>query len=209
MTMSKSLPLSRTSDLSAVASNDGARSILPGNFNFSVEIISGDYTIRPDGTVHGSFITNPDKTECQVCRMVFRNLEKVNEHQERFRWPCKNCYGDLIWCQSGWAEYQAIPYCTFACVEHGKCFDTGKAAQDHEVTWRGMTMIHGTFTIISRIITLKDVSEILVLEIDPCLLSMSNLKPYARGIPLPSRLYNIPKISMLYISRFVGRFHQK
>jgi hypothetical protein len=74
---------------------------------------------------------NLDRVVCTTCSTLFRNQAHLDEHHRAFYWPCKICYTYMRWCHVGAKGYAQIPYCRYACVQHGVCFETGEEAQDH------------------------------------------------------------------------------
>ena len=121
----------RTSNLPTLLNTSGGLSIFPANFNFSAEIASGTFYGQPDGSFQITFNAHPNKAQCEFCYEEIHDQKQVHEHHQRFTRPCKVCHNNKVWCQMGLAAYELIPYCTYTCVEHGKCFDTGDAARDH------------------------------------------------------------------------------
>jgi hypothetical protein len=104
---------------------------LPSTTSISVEFTHATRKTRPDGSILETLHTNPDRVVCTSCSTPFRNQAQLNEHHRAFYWPCQICQRYEYWCRGGAEGYARIPYCRYACVEHGLCFQTGDEAQDH------------------------------------------------------------------------------
>jgi hypothetical protein len=122
------LALRRPPDTSLVAYTFAS---LPATTSLSIEFTHATRTTRPDGTTDETLYTNPDRVVCTTCSTPFRNQAHLDEHHRAFYWPCKICYTYMRWCHVGAKGYAQIPYCRYACVQHGVCFETGEDAQDH------------------------------------------------------------------------------
>jgi hypothetical protein len=119
---------------------DDNRVVLPGfsgqitlspNTSLSAEIHSCTRITQPDGSIVETVLMNEHKVTCWSCNKTFRNQAMLVDHRQHFEFPCKVCNKSWNWCHTGVDGYERVPYCPYTCVQHGVCFTTGEAAQDH------------------------------------------------------------------------------